>query len=248
MKYHHALDIKDVALALTFDKMGKPHISMSHGIAPLALVTPPGITNWPRCDGEGNYGTMFGPAEKEKSKFTLDLTDADYQGTSNEAMRTFFDLIDAIDDKLLTFVHLNQEKILNRKNLHKSEIAMLQIRGRKPKTDKMTGGELGHSMTLQTPVYKFDGKGGKEPHTVPICDCHGAPVEYTVGGGDLVCAATRAANVYCNVGGDKFGVSWSLDSVQVVCPRRQLEVEAQFDAFMTDHAAGQAICSEPVGA
>ncbi len=44
--------------------------------------------------------------------------------------------MDAIDDRLLSFVHDNQWKVLKRNNLSRDEVRVLQIRSVKDRTDK----------------------------------------------------------------------------------------------------------------
>ena len=67
-----------IKLSLTTDRHGKPAISMYMGgnCADVAFVTPACVTQWPRCTGDGNFGTMWGPADISKAKFSLDLCEA----------------------------------------------------------------------------------------------------------------------------------------------------------------------------
>jgi hypothetical protein len=245
MKYVREIDFDAVNLSLHTDKMGKPVILMAYGPTAnaLGLVTPSGITQWPRCSGEGNFGTMWGPTEETKSKYTLDVTDAAFNDAPNVAMEAYMAMIEKLDDKVLAFVHKHQERILNRKNLKVDEVKMLQIRSVRPKVDKLTGAQTGRALNLTTQCYQWEG-GGRKKVSVPVCDHTGMMTEADVVSGDLVAATMRVSTVYCQVGGDKFGISWAFDSVQVICQRMAMAQEPSFGAFDVDHAFGSAIVSE----
>ena len=72
------LDPAQIAFILGADRNGKVTVSMTlqPAGADVALVTAPAVTLWPRCSGDGNFGTMWGPTDVQKAKFTLDLGDA----------------------------------------------------------------------------------------------------------------------------------------------------------------------------
>ena len=76
-------DVNAVRFTLGVDSKGKPQLSMSCEPAggEVAMVTPAAVTQWPRCTGDGNFGTMWGPTDASKTKFTLDLTDQPINGT-----------------------------------------------------------------------------------------------------------------------------------------------------------------------
>jgi hypothetical protein len=103
------LDISEVVFALGQERQGKPTIAMVYGdhATEVAVVTPACITNWPRCSGDGNFGTMWGPTDPMKTKFTLDLNDTPINGEENTLFAKFAAFITAIDDKLLDFVFNN---------------------------------------------------------------------------------------------------------------------------------------------
>ena len=69
---------ENVVFTIGQDSKGKPSISMHYqpALQKVALVTPPCVTMWPRVSGDGNFGTMWGPSDITKAKFTLDLSDA----------------------------------------------------------------------------------------------------------------------------------------------------------------------------
>ena len=146
------LDAENVRFALGSDSKGKVSISLTYGptLTDLAMVSPPAVTLWPRVTGDGNFGTMWGPSDITKAKFTLDVTDVPINDRPNDAFAAFKEKLDIIDDKLLEFIHQNQLKVIGRKNLAKEEVRMLQIRSVRPKYDKNTGNMTGHSLNLST--------------------------------------------------------------------------------------------------
>ena len=120
---YNELESTEINFALGTDRDGKPTIQMYVGpeAAELALISPACVTNWPRVTGDGNFGTMWGPTEVGKAKFTLDLTDGPINGEVNNSYEQFNTLMSAVDDRLLDFVQANQMKILGRKNLSREE-------------------------------------------------------------------------------------------------------------------------------
>ena len=225
---------EDVTFALSADRAGKPSIIMMMQPAntDVAIVTPACLTNWPRVTGDGNYGTMWGPTDIQKAKFSLDLTDASINGGENPNFAPFAAKLDVLDDKLLDFVHGNQLKLLGRKNLAREEVKMLQIRTVRPKYDKMSGQLIGHSFGLTTSKYAWDGMGGKFARPINICDKDGTVIPNgNVAPGDVVAATSYANMVYTGVGGDKFGIHWSFEDVSVICQRSKLEIRNNVPVF-----------------
>ncbi len=224
----------EIVLSLGTDRANKPLIAMTHGpnCTDVAVVTPACVTNWPRVTGDGNFGTMWGPTDIMKAKFSLDLTDGDINGSPNTDYETLATMMETIDDKLLDFVHNNQLKILGRKNLSREEVKMLQIRSVRPKYDKLTGALTGHSIQMSAPKYAYDGMGGRVARNITICDKEGVVVPHgTVAPGDVVAATMFANQVYTGVGGDKFGIHWSFEDVAVVCQRTKLEQKTSVPMF-----------------
>lgn len=234
---NEAFEAGKVAFVLGQDSKGKSNISchMHSNGADVALVTPACITNWPRVNGDGDYGTMWGPTDPMRAKYTLDLTDSPVTDDSpNAQFKEFAMLIERVDDALLNFVCDNQLKILGRKNLSREEVKMLQIRSVRPKYDKLSGALTGHTLRLTTPKYAYDGMGGKYARTIAVCDYTGQVVENgSVCPGDIVAATIYVNQVYTGVGGDKFGVHWAFEDVQVVCQRAQTQQKTQVAAFNT---------------
>ena len=116
--------VPELIFALGTDRQGKPTITMMTGASSpvdVAFLSPACVTNWPRCTGDGNFGTMWGPADIQKAKFSLDLTDAAINGEENPHFAPFAALLEQVDDTLLDFVHNNQLKVLGRKNLAREE-------------------------------------------------------------------------------------------------------------------------------
>jgi len=229
-----SVEPQNVTFAMGTDRAGKVTLSLlvQPSNTELALVTPACVTNWPRVTGDGNFGTMFGPQDIQKAKFSLDLTDAHINGIANPNWENFSNLLEAIDDKLLDFVHNNQLKILGRKNLTREEVKMLQIRSVRPKYDKMSGSLIGHSWQMSTSKYTWDGMGGKIARAVNVCDKEGSVVlGGNVAPGDVVAATAYVNQVYTGVGGDKFGIHWSFEDVSVICQRAKLEIRDRVPAF-----------------
>ena len=213
---------------------GKPTILCHYGpnCSEAAMVSPACVTNWPRVNGDGNYGTMWGPTDPLKAKYTLDLTDTPINGNTNPYFEQFSQLMAQIDDKLLDFVQANQLKILGRKNLTREEVKMLQIPTIRPKYDKVTAQLLGHTIQLNTPKYAYDGMGGKHARVINVCDHTGIVLPNgVVSPGDVVAATAYMNCVYSGVGGDKFGISWAFDSVQVICQRARLAKPTEIESF-----------------
>ena len=226
---------QEVTFQLGTDRQGKATICAFYGetMKDVGIVSPACITNWPRVTGDGNYGTMWGPTDPQKAKFTLDLTDAAIDDSgSNPHFKALALLLEGIDDRLLDFVQNNQLKILGRKNLSRDEVKMLQIRSVRPKYDKMSGALTGHSIQTSTSKYAWDGMGGKFARTIAICDKDGIVVsDGSVQPGDIIAATIYANQVYTGVGGDKFGIHWSFEDVQVICQRSQMAQKTQVPSF-----------------
>ena len=236
------LNADNLAFSLGQDRSGKPTISMlkTPSMTEVCMVTPACVTNWPRVTGDGNFGTMYGPAEPTKAKFSLDLTDAQINGVDNAQYKAFSEMLTGIDEKLLDFVHGEQLKILGRKNLSREEVKMLQIRTVRPKYDKMSGSLIGHTVNASSAKYANDGMGGKFERAITICDSNGAVVPNgIVSPGDVVAATIFANQVYTGVGGDKFGIHWGFEDVAVICQRAKLEAKTNvpiFGSFQYDFA------------
>lgn len=231
---YQTLETENIHFALGTDRQGKATIQMCLGelAAEVAMVGPACVTNWPRVTGDGNFGTMWGPPDIQKAKFTLDLTDAQINECVNTCFTTFSDQLTQIDERLLDFVQSNQLKILGRKNLSRDECKMLQIRTVRPKYDKVSGAHAGNTVQLSSSKYTWDGCGGKMPRVINICDHTGAVLPNgNVQPGDVVAATMYANQVYTGVGGDKFGIHWSFDDVQVVCQRSRLAQKTSVPCF-----------------
>lgn len=195
---------------------GKHHVNMFLGpnASEVALVTPACVTMWPRVTGDGNFGTMWGPADVKQAKYTIDLTSAPIT-SANTNFEGFQKVMEAIDDRLLSFVHDNQWKVLKRNNLSRDEVRVLQIRSVKERTDKCTGRVLYKNLMLS--VSKFAKNFERK---INVCDHTGRVLpDGVVAPGDVVAVTMYANQVYTGVGGDKFGIQWGLQDVQVVCQR-----------------------------
>ena len=240
--------------ALGQERNGKATVNMylEDNAKEVALVTPACVTHWPRVTGDGNFGTMWGPAEVSKAKFTLDLSDAPVCDAPNANFQAFASILNAIDERLLSFVFDNQLKVLGRRNLSKDELRMLQIKSVKPRYEKCTGGLLGNSVQFSTLKFAHDGAGGKVARKINVCDHTGKVLpEGTVSPGDVVAVTMYANQVYTGVGGDKFGIQWGFQDVQVVCQRAclpQAQDVAVFGTAQYDfaHAYVEAVEEEPM--
>lgn len=224
------------AITLSFgaDRGGKPQICMLYGTSytQLGLLSPACVTNWPRVTGDGNFGTMWGPTDVQKAKFTLDLTDTVIDEQCSAEMACFIANIEAIDDKLLDFVYNNQLRVLGRKNLSRDEVKMLQIRQVRPKYDRNSSQLLGHTVQASTAKYGWDGMGGKVAKSINICDKTGRVIaDANVCPGDVVAATMYVNQVYTGVGGDKFGVHWGFQDISIICQRSKLESKTHVSDF-----------------
>lgn len=109
---------------------------------------------------------------------------------------------------------------------------MLQIRSVRPKYDKMSGVLTGHTLRMTTPKFAYDGMGGKYARKIAVCDYTGKVIEDgCVCPGDIVAATIFVNQVYTGVGGDKFGIHWAFEDVQVVCQRTQTQQKTEVSAF-----------------
>lgn len=237
-------EASNVTFALGQDRSGKAAINMfvQPNCTDVAFVSPACVTNWPRVTGDGNFGTMWGPSDITKAKFSLDLTDGAINGIDNPNFEAFAEKVNAIDEKLLDFVLSNQLKILGRKNLSREEVKMLQIRSIRAKYDKMSGSLVGHTLQMTAAKFMWDGMGGSFARKINVCD-HGGTViqDGNVAPGDVVAATCYANQVYTGVGGDKFGIHWSFEDISVVCQRSKLELKSSVPVFASqNYSFGQA--------
>ncbi len=229
-------DQMEVRAVLGVDRKGGSTISMGYGneMRSVAVVTPAAVTHWPRCNGEGNYGTTWGPSDPTKAKFSLDLSDTPFGAdeTINPHFQGLADTLTAIDDKVLAFVYSNQLKILGRKSLALEEVKMLQIRTVRPRYNKDTGALIGHSVNLSSPCFQWDGMGGKYKAKINVCDYKGDSLsEGVVSPGDIVAVTMYAKQVYTGVGGDKFGIQWAFEDVSIICQRCKVTGPVMQSAF-----------------
>lgn len=197
-------------------------IMYGHNHRGIAFVTPPAVTNYPRLTGDGNFraGSAFGPTSIDKASFQVDLSNNSIKaGEANCDFDLFLDVVEAIDEALLTFVTNNQWKILGRKNLTREEVRMLQIRSVRQRKDPHTGNLGALCVNLNSKIFYWDQVGNKRRRTIPICD-HAGKIEQTleVLPGDIVSCTMQLNDVYTGVGGDKFGISWQVNEVCVVAP------------------------------
>lgn len=227
------IDVNDVHFSLSKDKNGKQQIAMyvGQGFKDLSLLTPPCVTQWPRCTGEGNFGTTYGPADPSKAKFTLDLHSLHIAGEENVHWKPFADFLTAVDNKLLDFVFENQDKIFKGKSLTREQIGMLQIRTVKEKMNS-NGQFNSHAVDLKRSINSYNSLGYQAKTEIQVCDASGAPIEGgVVRSGDVVSATMWVQSVYTGVGGDKFGISYAFGAVSVIAQRAKLENKTTVSAF-----------------
>ena len=222
----------DILFTLGTDHKGKATVHASWNNSDVAVVSPACVTHYPRVTGDGNFGSMWGPTDIQKTKFTVDLTDQEIGGAPNVDFANFKQFLDAVDERLLDFVQTNQLKLLGRKNLTRDEIKMLQIPSVKPKYDKLSGLLVGYSTQLSVQKFQPDGLGGKVARPIAVCDKDNAVVPNgTVNPGDVVAATCYINLVYTGVGGDKFGIHWAFEDVKVLCQRSHLAQKTEVAAF-----------------
>ena len=90
---------EDVQFSLRTDSKHKIALSMHMGTsaAEVAFVSPACVTQWPRCTGDGNFGTLYGPDDIKKAKFCLDLTDQKIGDDQNRLFTEFARKINICD-------------------------------------------------------------------------------------------------------------------------------------------------------
>lgn len=247
-------DVNEVRTNLGVDRKGSPMINMGYGqeLGTVAVVTPAAMTHWPRVSGEGNFGTMWGPTDPTKAKFSIDLSDTSF--TSPEGANPHFEglaaVLTAIDDKVLSFVHANQLKILGRKQLSIDEVKMLQIRTVRPRYNKDSGSLIGNTINLSSPCYAWDGMGGKYKAHINVSNFKGDTIpKGVVAPGDVVAVTMFAKQVYTGVGGDKFGIHWAFEDVSVICQRSKLAgptLQSAFASQTYDFAQEYEVPEDPI--
>jgi hypothetical protein len=210
----------------------------------LSFVTPTAITNYPRLTGDGDFGTTFGPTDIKKARFSLDVNNWETESAPThqhtEDMEKFLAILADVDEALLNFMYGNQLKWLQRKNLSREEVRMLQIPSVKIPINKESGAEKPKTVKLQTGKFYFDQVGNERERTINVCDFTGRIVaEGAVMPGDAVCCSMHLGSVYNGVGGDKFGISWQLEDVQVVCQSEHMKPKEYVVAFANKTDADQ---------
>jgi hypothetical protein len=220
----------------------KERICIGHGptMKSIAFVTPPAVTNFPRLTADGDWGTTYGPTDTDKIRFSVDINEWDPEHSMakeyGEAVSAYISIMEAIDALLLNFMFGNQLKWLNRKNLSKAEVQMLQVPSVKVPLDKEFGTERQKRVELKTRKYFFH-NGAKKTRIINICDHQGKVVpsgEAEVQSGDVVCATMHLGTVYNGVAGDKFGCCWEVEDVQVVCQQKHIAPKESIPAFSSN--------------
>ena len=91
--------------------------------------------------------------------------------------------------------------------------------------------------------------GGKIARKINVCDHTGKVLPNgIVQPGDVVAATMYANQVYNGVGGDKFGIQWSFEDVQVICQRASIPQKLDVPAFgFTQYDFAQAYVDEMPG-
>ena len=111
----------------------------------------------------------------------------------------------------------------------------------------MTGSLTGHNVQLSTSKFAWDGLGGKYERMISVCDHTGSVVAGgVVQPGDVVAATMYANQVYTGVGGDKFGIHWSFEDVQIVCQRSQRALKTSVPVFAGNEYTFAMPYTEPV--
>jgi len=233
-KYQHwnTFSADNITFNWGLTRNGQPKIVMhdSTNGNDVALLTPACVTNWPRCTGDGNYGTQWGPPDVTQAKYEIDLTDSDIDGSTNENYKIWSSKLAQLDEKLLDFVHANQFKVLGRKNLSREECKMLQNQSIKPKYQKDTGVQIGNTFKASIAKYGWDGNGGKRNRQIYICNHNGEVLpDGKVHPGDVV-AAKVFVNQIWSVNG-KFGIHWGFDSVAVICQATKMQIKTEIPEF-----------------
>jgi hypothetical protein len=220
----------------------KERISMYYGpkMQSLSFLTPPALTWFPRVTGQGDFGSPYGPDSVEKARFTLDMNNYDESHPMapefQKETKMFLQMVEAIDNALLDFMFGNQLKWLGRKNLSREEVKLFQILSVKTPINKDTGMEREKRLEMKRRMFI-----NNQEQKINICDMNGKVVPNgEVHGGDIVCATMHVGSIYNGVGGDKFGISWELEDVQVVCQVQHQKQKENVNVFQNNISSSMA--------
>lgn len=175
----------------------------------IAFVTPPCVVDWPKLTGDGNFGSMYGPADVDKAQFTVGVTDKGLPDGTTTHMDAYFAALRAIDDKLVETVHANQKELLNTRGLSKDEVRGKLSATVKPKYEDDTLVYTRHNMATR----KFTWSGAER--TIPLVDAKKQPVE-TISHEDVCAIATQLDCVYTGLMGSMYGTKWNVCEVMLL--------------------------------
>lgn len=185
----------------------KPQIKVTYGPArrALALLTPPVVVDWPMLSGDGNFGTKFGPDDVDKAEFRVGISDKvpSVEGASQSSVQAYFNLLRAIDEKVVECVWANQTEILKEKSMTLEQVRAKLMPTVKPKKDD-AGDTQYHRQTLGLKKYGWRG----EERSVKIVDKKLQPTAEPVSHEDVCMLATQLDFVYTGLLNGHFGCKW----------------------------------------
>ena len=218
---------------ITFTKPQKPGdkartvVKLSYGPSrkALAFVTPACVVDWPRLEGDGNFGTKFGPTEIDKAAYTVGLTDKTLQSGENAPMKQYFEVLHAIDAKLIEFVHANQKELLNSRGLTLLEVGAKLSPAVKPRYEDDV--LIYNRQNLSTRKFGYLG----QERTLRIVDAARATVTIPVGHEDVCLVASQLDMVFMGLMGSLYGCKYSVAEVMLL-KRAERVAQPGEDAFM----------------
>jgi hypothetical protein len=202
----------------------KLNVRLTYGPArrAVAFVTPATVVDWPKIEGEGNFGSKYGPDTLDKAAFTMGLTDKPIDGT--QTMAKYFDVLRAIDSLLVEFVHANQKELLGARDMSRDEVRGKLSPTVKPKYDDDI--LVCHKQNLSTRKFTWN---GEERH-LRIVDCNRAPLTQPVRHEDVCMVAVQLDAVYTGLMGCMYGCKWAICEVMLL-KRASNNYESRDDPF-----------------
>ena len=211
-----AFDPSQIRCEVVHSKNSKPgekpklNVRLTYGPArrAIAFVTPPCVVDWPKLDGDGNFGSKYGPDSAEKASYTVGLSDKPVDG--EQTMAKYFDALRAIDSILVEFAYFNQKELLGTRDMSRDEVRGKLNPTVKPKYDEDV--LVCHRQNLSTRKYTWTG----EARTLRIVDCSRQPLSAPVRHEDVCMLAVQLDTVYTGLVGSMYGCKWQVNEVMLL--------------------------------
>ena len=211
-----AFDPSQIRCEIVHSKNAKPgekpklNVRLSYGPArrSIAFVSPPCVVDWPKLDGDGNFGSKFGPDALDKASYTVGLSDKPVDGVPT--MAKYFDALRAIDSVLVEFVYYNQKELLGARDMSRDE-----VRGKlNPSVKAKYEDDLlvYHKQNLGTRKFAWSG----EARELRIVDCERRPLTAPVRHEDVCLVAVQLETVYTGMMGSMYGAKWQINECMLL--------------------------------